>query len=209
MILLVVGLAALLNVADPPTTPYMASEARRLGGVERDWVDLDAVAPVMARAVVAAEDAGFCAHWGLDVRAIREALAEGGARGASTISQQVAKNVFLWQGRSWLRKALEAGLTPVLEAVLSKRRILEIYLNVAEFGEGTFGVEAAARRYFGVAAAELSGTEAARLAAVLPDPKGRDPTNLSPALRERAARILDGAETIRRDGRDACLGLPD
>jgi monofunctional biosynthetic peptidoglycan transglycosylase len=159
----------------------------------------------MARAAVAAEDANFCLHWGLDVSAIRDAIDAGGNRGASTISQQVVKNAYLWHGRSWLRKALEALMTPLMEAVWSKRRVLEIYLNVAEFDEGVFGVEAAAQQYFGVPAAELSPVQAARLAAILPDPKGRSAAQPSDFVRRRAASILDGAETIRRDGRAACF----
>ena len=197
---------AVLAVAPPPTTPTIVAEARRLGGVEREWVPMEAVAPAMARAAVAAEDANFCRHWGFDVDALRAAIAAGGARGGSTISQQTVKNVFLWQGRSWPRKAVEALLTPLVEALWTKRRILEVYLNVAEFGEGVFGVEAAARRAFGVSARDLTPAQAAALAAVLPAPKARDAGAPSEALRRRAARILDGAETIRRDGRAACFG---
>ncbi len=204
-LLALLALLGLLTVVNPPTDPYMWSEARRLGSVEQEWVALSDVAPVMARAAVAAEDAGFCGHWGLDVDAIRAAMAEGGGVGASTISQQVAKNLFLWQGRSWVRKALEAGITPVMEAVLSKRRILEIYLNVAEFGEGVFGVEAASRHHFGVAASDLTDVQAARLAAILPSPKTRDPANPTESLRARARAILDGAATIAADGRAACF----
>lgn len=196
---------ALLAVADPPTTPYMWSEGRRLGGIEQEWVPIGAIAPDLARAAVAAEDAGFCRHWGLDVEAIRAALADGAGRGGSTISQQVVKNVFLWPGRSWARKALEAMITPVMELILPKRRILEIYLNVAEWGEGTFGAEAAARRHFGVAAADLTPAQAAALAAALPAPKSRDPAALTEALRARAASIADGAATIARDGRAVCF----
>lgn len=199
------ALLGLLSVVNPPTDPYIWSEAQRLGSVEQDWVPLSEVAPAMARAAVAAEDAGFCAHWGLDVDAIRAALAQGEGVGASTISQQVAKNVFLWQGRSWTRKALEAAITPLMEAVLSKRRILEIYLNVAEFGEGVFGVEAAARHHFGVSARDLSDEEAARLAAILPSPRTRDPANPTEELSARARAILDGAATIEADGRAACF----
>lgn len=201
-VLLAVGL---YSVVDPPTTPFMMSEGRRLGGVEREWVAMEDIAPVMARSVVAAEDANFCLHWGLDLEAIRAAMEAGGNRGASTISQQVVKNVYLWHGRSWFRKALEAGLTPVVETVWSKRRILEVYLNIAEFDEGVFGVGAAARHYFGVEARDLTPVQAARLAAVLPDPKRRSASNPSQLVRDRAARILDGAETIRRDGRAACF----
>ena len=203
--LLAVALIGLFAVVAPPTTPYMLAEGRRLGGVEQDWVPMERIAPVMARSAVAAEDANFCLHWGLDLGAIRAALEAGSDRGASTISQQVVKNVYLWHGRSWARKALEAVMTPAVELVWSKRRILEVYLNVAEFGEGVFGVEAAARAYFGVGAGELSAEQAARLAAVLPDPKGRSAAQPGPFVRERAAAIADGAATIERDGRADCF----
>lgn len=163
------------SVVNPPITYTIWSEARRLGGVERHWVPIADIAPEMRRATVAAEDANFCLHWGFDIPAIRGALAEGARYGASTISQQTVKNVYLWQGRSWTRKALEAVITPLVELTWSKRRILEVYLNVAEFGEGVFGIDAAARHYFGVPPAALSATQAAALAAVLPDPKARTP----------------------------------
>lgn len=202
MVLLLVALFAVVN---PPTTPYMIGESRREGGLARDWVPMERIAPVMARSAVAAEDANFCLHWGLDLDAIKAAMADGAQRGGSTISQQTVKNVYLWHGRSWLRKSLEAVLTPLVEAVWSKRRILEVYLNVAEFDRGVFGVEAAARHYFGVSAAELSPTQAARLAAVLPDPKGRSAVDPSPSVQRRAASIRDGAATIERDGRAACF----
>ena len=193
-------------VIDPPTTPYMMSESRRLGGVDHDWTPMEDIAPVMARSAVAAEDANYCLHWGFDVSAIRAAIEAGSTRGASTISQQVVKNAFLWQGRSWPRKALEAALTPAVEAIWSKRRILEVYLNVAEFDEGVFGVGAAARHYFGTTAAALTPRQAARLAAVLPDPKGRSARDPSAAVLRRAASVADGAATIRADGRAACFG---
>ncbi|TCS60418.1 monofunctional biosynthetic peptidoglycan transglycosylase [Primorskyibacter sedentarius] len=206
----VVGLAALAVVGyavlNPPTTPYMMTEARRMGrSVDQQWVSADQIAPAMLRSAVAAEDANFCTHWGFDMVAIRAALETGGARGASTISQQVVKNVYLWHGRSWLRKALEALLTPAVEAVWSKRRILEVYLNVAEFDEGVFGVEAAARHYFGVSAARLSDTQAARLAAVLPAPKDRSASRPTASVSRRAGSIRDGAATIARDGRSDCF----
>lgn len=194
------------TVINPPTTHTIRSESRRLDGVMRLWVDLDEVAPVMARSVVAAEDANFCEHWGFDMDAIRAAIAEGARRGGSTLSQQVVKNVYLWQERSWLRKALEAGLTPLVEGVWSKRRIIEVYLNVAEFDEGVFGVEAAARHYFGTSASDLSARQAALLAAVLPDPKGRSASRPSAFVDRRARAIADGAATIAADGRAACFG---
>ncbi len=183
----------------------MKQEARRLGQIAHDWTPMAGIAPVMARSAVAAEDADFCNHWGFDMRAIRQVLERGGARGASTISQQTVKNVYLWQGRSWLRKALEALMTPVVEAVWSKQRIIEVYLNIAEFDEGIFGVGAASRHYFGVNASELTAQQAARLAAVLPDPKDRSASKPSSWLRKHAAGIMDGAATIRRDGRAACF----
>lgn len=198
-------LILLFSVVNPPTNLYQMGEAARLGSIRRDWVDWDQIAPVAGRSVVAAEDANFCLHWGFDMAAIRAAVADGGNRGASTLTQQVVKNVFLWQGRSWIRKAAEAVLTPVVELVWSKQRILEVYLNVAEFGEGIFGIEAAAQADFGVPAAKLTAQQAARLAAVLPDPKGRSADKPGPFVRKRGGQIMSGAETIRVDGRAACF----
>lgn len=198
-------LILLFSFINPPTNLYQMSEGRRLDGLTRDWVDWQDIAPVMAKSAVAAEDANFCLHWGFDMAAIRLAIDAGGNRGASTISQQVVKNVFLWQGRSWLRKAMEAALTPMVELFWTKQRILEVYLNVAEFGEGIFGVQAAAQKYFGVDARDLTATQAARLVAVLPDPKGRDAANPGPQMRRRAGQIISGAETIAADGRAACF----
>ncbi|OAN67827.1 monofunctional biosynthetic peptidoglycan transglycosylase [Sulfitobacter sp. EhC04] len=203
--LLVVFLVVLGALINPPTTAYMFSESRRLGGVKQTWVSLDRMAPVMARSAVAAEDANFCQHWGFDMIAIRKAIAAGSNRGASTISQQTVKNVYLWHGRTWVRKAMEALITPVMEAIWSKRRIVEVYLNIAEFDEGVFGVEAAAQHYFGVAAADLSATQAARLAAILPSPKKRSASRPSDYVLKRARQVRDGAATIRNDGRAACF----
>lgn len=199
------GLLILYAFINPRLTPYVIAETFRLGGIDRSWVSIDQMAPEVPRSFVAAEDANFCDHWGFDVKAIRKAIDHGENRGASTISQQVTKNVFLWQGRSWARKALESLMTPMVELVWTKRRILEIYLNVAETGPGIFGVEAAAQHYFGVSAADLSPAQAARIAAVLPDPANRNPAKLSGSLRARAAQIRSGAETIEADGRAACF----
>ena len=193
------------SIINPTITPYMISEKRRLGDIDKLWVDADNVAPIMLRAVVAAEDANFCNHWGFDMNAIRAALNSGGNRGASTLTQQVVKNVFLWHGRSWSRKALEAMITPVVELTWSKRRILEVYLNVAEFDEGVFGVEAASHHYFGVGPARLSDVQAARLAMVLPAPQFRSASRPTDEQRRRTAQILDGARTIAADGRSACF----
>lgn len=202
----VLALVLLFTVVNPPTTFYMWQEGQRLGGVKQDWADWDDIAPVVARSVVAAEDANFCLHWGFDMGAIRAAIDEGSNRGASTLSQQVVKNVFLWHGRNYTRKAAEALITPLVELIWTKRRILEVYLNVAEFDDGVFGIKAAAAHYFAVEPADLTAVQAARLAAVLPDPKGRNARDPSAGLRRRSASILDGAETILRDGRAACFG---
>ncbi|AXT27652.1 monofunctional biosynthetic peptidoglycan transglycosylase [Ruegeria sp. AD91A] len=205
VVCLVVALVLIYSVVNPPVTHTIWSEWRRLGKVEREWVPIEDMAPIMARSVVAAEDANFCLHWGFDVEAIRDALEDGGSRGASTITQQVVKNVFLWQGRSWVRKALETSITPVVEIFWSKQRILEVYLNVAETGNGVFGVEAAAQRYFNTSASKLTSVQAARIAAILPSPRNRSVTDPTARTRRRAASILDGAATIRADGRADCF----
>lgn len=199
---------ALYRVLPPPGGVYMAAEAFRLGGVERDWVGFDAISPELARSVMAAEDARFCDHMGFDFDAIRAAIEErerGRVRGASTISQQVAKNVFLWHGRTWARKGLEVGFTGLVELIWSKRRILEVYLNSVEFAPGVFGAEAAAQRLFGRGAGELTADQAARLAAVLPNPKERNAADPSAWVRQRAQAIRAGADTLRAEGRDACV----
>lgn len=202
----VVFVAVLLfKFVNPPTTATMVGEARRLGGIQKEWVGIEAMSPNLTRAVVAAEDANFCRHWGFDVAAIREALQDGAQRGASTISQQVVKNVYLWQGRSWPRKALEGLITPVVELVWTKRRILEVYLNVAEFDEGVFGAEAGARGYFGRAAADLTVQQGALMATVLPNPKERSAARPATWMQRRAAQIADGAATIAADGRADCF----
>ncbi|WP_380179808.1 monofunctional biosynthetic peptidoglycan transglycosylase [Kalamiella sp. sgz302252] len=157
-----------------------------------DWVEMKEIAPWMPLAVIASEDQKFPTHWGFDVQAIQSVLdSEGGRmRGASTLSQQTAKNVFLWDGRSWIRKGLEAGLTVAIETVWSKRRILTVYLNVAEFGEGVFGVEEASQRYFHKPASRLTMAEAALLAAVLPNPIRFRADAPSPYVRQRQQWIL-------------------
>lgn len=196
----------LLRFVNPPTNLYQISESRRLGGIERGaWADLGSLPAFVPLSAAAAEDANFCVHAGFDFAAIRAALSEGASRGGSTISQQTAKNVFLWQARSWVRKGLEAGFTLLIEAVWPKARIMEVYLNVAEFDTGVFGIEAAAQHHFGVPAAGLSRTQAARLMAVLPDPKGRSAVRPGAREQRRAGRIAAGAETLAADGRGACL----
>jgi len=170
-----------------------------------DWTSMDEISPWMGLAVIAAEDQKFPEHWGFDVAAIEKALAhnernETRVRGASTLSQQTAKNLFLWDGRSWLRKGLEAGLTVGIETVWSKKRILTVYLNIAEFGEGVFGVEAAAQRYFNKPASRLTMSEAALLAAVLPNPIRFKANAPSGYVRSRQAWILRQMRQLGGEG---------
>ena len=200
------ALVLLFRWVDPPATFLMAREAWRLGGIERDWVPLEAMSEYLPLSAAAAEDANFCRHAGFDLDGIRAALADDGRlRGGSSISQQVAKNVFLWPERSWLRKGLEAGFTVLIELLWPKRRIMEVYLNVAEMGEGVFGAEAAARHYWALSTAELGPQRSARLMAVLPDPRGRSPVSGTGFIARRGAAIAGGASTIREDGRGACF----
>jgi len=170
-----------------------------------DWVSMDEMTPWMGLAVIAAEDQKFPDHWGFDVSAIEKALAhneqnENRIRGASTLSQQTAKNLFLWDGRSWLRKGLEAGLTVGIETVWSKKRILTVYLNIAEFGDGVFGVEAAAQRYFHKPASKLTMSESALLAAVLPNPIRFRADAPSGYVRSRQAWILRQMRQLGGEG---------
>lgn len=193
----------LFSFINPPGSWTIATERRQYPGTPHEWTPIREIAPVMVRSVVAAEDANFCAHWGFDMVEIRKVIASGSSRGASTLTQQTAKNVFLWQGRSWPRKLLETLYTPMIEALWSKRRIVEVYLNLAEFGPGVFGIAAAARYHFGTTPDKLTARQAAALASILPAPKARKPQTGS----RRSRAIADGAATIARDGRDACLRL--
>ncbi|MGB9095680.1 monofunctional biosynthetic peptidoglycan transglycosylase [Erwinia sp.] len=168
-----------------------------------DWTSMDDISPWMPLAVIASEDQKFPTHWGFDVQAIQSVLDndEGGRiRGASTLSQQTAKNVFLWDGRSWVRKGLEAGLTVGIETVWTKRRILTVYLNVAEFGEGVFGVEEASQRYFHKPASRLTMSEAALLAAVLPNPIRFKADAPSGYIRQRQQWILRQMKQLGGEG---------
>lgn len=191
---------------NPPTTLLMLQQGYRLGGVDQRWMDLEDMSAALPLSAAAAEDANFCSHWGFDIEGIRAALADQTRlRGGSTISQQVAKNVFLWPARSWLRKGLEAGFTVLIETFWPKRRIIEVYLNVAEFGEGVFGVEAAAQHYWNAPASGLGPQRAARLMAVLPDPRDRSPVSGSRYIQQRGRAIERGAATLRDEGRAACF----
>ena len=162
--------------------------------VDRRWVEIEDVAPIMVYSAIMSEDGQFCSHRGVDwaeLNAVIDDALDGSAtRGASTIPMQTAKNLFLWNGRSFLRKAMEIPLAFYLDGVLSKRRIMEIYLNIAEWDDGVFGVEAAARTYFGKSAADLTPRQAALLAVTLPAPKARDPGRPAPGL-QRLARLIE------------------
>ncbi|MFZ2871579.1 monofunctional biosynthetic peptidoglycan transglycosylase [Zavarzinia sp.] len=188
------------RVLPVPVTPLMLIRLVEGHGLSHDWVSYDEIAPVMARSAIAAEDGKFCDHFGFDWEAINDALdaADDGARlrGGSTISQQTAKNVFLWPGRSWIRKGLEAGFTVLIETVWGKRRILEVYLNSVEFGPGIYGVEAAARHHFGTSAAALTARQAALLAAVLPNPIRFSAAKPSAYVNRYATRIEGRARAI-------------
>ena len=157
----------------------------------RHWVPLDDISPSLPLAVIASEDGRFCVHWGVDWGAVREALDDGGFRGASTIPMQTAKNLYLWNGRSYTRKALEMPLAYVMSFIWPKRRMMEVYLNVAQWGPGIFGAEAASRYYFHKSAAELTRREAIMLAVALPSPRLRNPAKPS-------ARMLRIAGAVER-----------
>jgi monofunctional glycosyltransferase len=189
-LLLSVAAVGLLRWIDPPTSAFMlARQWETRAGVDYRWVDWRRLSPQLPVALVAAEDQHFPRHRGFDVDAIEAALSERGAggprRGASTISQQVAKNLFLWSGRSWLRKALEAWFTVWIELLWSKQRILEVYANIAEFGDGVYGAEAAAQRFFGKPASALDAAQSARLAAVLPSPRRYSATRPGAYVQQR------------------------
>lgn len=200
---------AIYRFVPPPVTVTMLTNAVDGRGITKDWMPLSRIDPDMARAAIGAEDSRFCSHHGFDFTAIEKAMQHNEdsrrIRGGSTISQQTAKNVFLWQGRSYIRKALEAWFTVLIEAIWGKRRIMEIYLNVAETGIGTYGVNAGAMRYFHHDASRLSGIEAARIAAVLPLPKKRGAVDPSGFVRRYGNTIARRIGTVRAQGLDACL----
>ena len=207
LLLLPYLLAPLYRVVDPVSTLMLG---RWVTGkrVDRAWVPLGKIATVLPRTVIASEDGQFCRHRGVDLAELREAIGDAedlsDVRGGSTITQQLAKNLFLWPGRSFVRKALEFPLALWIDLVLPKRRIMEIYLNIAEWGpNGEFGVEAGSRRAFGKSASQLSAGEAALLAAVLPNPKRRNAKLPRPGVR-RIAGIVQG-RAARSPSLDSCL----
>lgn len=194
---------------DPPTTFLMLRD--RVNGVEvkQEWVGLDEMSRHIPRAVIAAEDSHFCSHRGFDIEAIEKAMERNKTgkklRGGSTISQQTAKNAFLWPGRTMVRKGFEAYFTVLIEFIWGKPRIMEVYLNVAEFGRGVFGVEAASQHYFKKSAQKLTRQEAARLAAILPQPIKRDAASPGRYTKRYANRIAGRTRVVANEGLDSCV----
>lgn len=200
------GLVLLFKFLPVPVTATMLMDEN---GITKDWTSLSNIDRSMVRAVIAAEDGKFCLHEGFDREAIEKAIQSnrqgGRIRGGSTISQQTAKNVFLWQGGGYVRKGFEAWFTVLIEQIWGKRRIMEVYLNVAETGIGTYGVEAGAQRYFDKSAASLTPLEAARMAAALPLPKERSVKNPRGWLARHGNTISARIGAVGRDGLDSCV----
>lgn len=200
---------AIYRFVPPPVTFTMLGNAIEGHPITKDWMPLDEIDPDMARAAIGGEDWNFCSHHGFDFAAIKQAMRDNERgkriRGGSTISQQTAKNAFLWQGGGYFRKGLEAWFTVLIELIWGKPRIMEVYLNIAETGIGTYGANAGAMRYFNHDASRLSTTEAARIAAVLPLPKKREAIAPSGFTRKHGNRIASRIGVVRRSGLDACL----
>lgn len=208
-LILSVVVATVYKFVPPPITITMIRDPH---GFDKQWTPLARIDRSMVDAVIAGEDGKFCRHHGFDTHAIEAAMArnEDGKklRGGSTISQQAAKNVFLWQGTGWtryLRKGLETWYTVLIENIWGKRRIMEVYLNVAETGVGTYGVEAAAQRYYGHDAAHLSQIEASRIAAALPSPKKRAVVGATGSVRRHGNSIAARSGVVRRGDLDSCV----
>lgn len=206
---------ASLRFIDPPVSAFMVSRQLEAWGdgdwglrIAYDWRDLDEMSPHVPLAMVASEDQNFAEHFGFDIKAIEKARKNNARgrkmRGGSTISQQTAKNLFLWSGRSWVRKGIEAWYTLLIEAMWPKHRIIEVYANIAEFGDGVYGAQAAARTYFRKDASRLSAAEAARLAAVLPSPRRYSITRPGPYVQrrtnaiQRQMRNIGGSDYLKR-----------
>ena len=209
-VILPVASTLIYRVAPPPLTFLMVQRLVQGYGLHKSWRPLSAIAPSLPQAVIASEDQRFCLHHGFDFEAMRAALAANERdpdkiRGGSTISQQTAKNVFLWPARDYVRKGLEAYFTVLIETLWGKRRILEVYLNVVEWGPGTYGAEAAAQRYFHVPAARLTPVQSARLAAILPSPLKWKAVAPGPYVARRSRRIGAAAVTVREDDLAACI----
>lgn len=201
--------ALVLFFAPVPGTANMAGRALQGTQLYYSWTPIEEMSPHLVRAVIAAEDTRFCEHWGVDVEAIQTALDEreqsGRVRGASTLTQQTAKNVFFWNGGGMVRKAGEAWMATFIDGLWGKERVIEVYLNVAEWGDGLYGAEAAAYGRYGKPASELTKFEAARLAAVLPSPNKWQVRNAGPYVRSRTQTILARMDVVARDGLDQCV----
>lgn len=199
----------LYRFVPPPVTFTMIGNAIEGHPITKDWMPLSEMDPDMARAAIGGEDWNFCRHHGFDFVAIQQAMKDnergGRIRGGSTISQQTAKNAFLWQGGGFLRKGMEAWFTVLIEMIWGKHRIMEVYLNIAETGIGTYGANAGALRYFKHDASSLTPTEAARIAAVLPLPKKRAAISPSGFTRRHGNRIAGRVGVVKRSGLDGCL----
>ncbi len=214
-LVLIVGLVGPVMVVlvyrfvPPPITILMVQRTVEGQGFARRWRPIDDMSNALPRAVIAAEDAKFCQHHGFDFSAMEKALAHNETskriRGGSTISQQTAKNVFLWPDRSYVRKGLEAYFTALIELLWGKKRIMEVYLNSVEWGPGIYGADAAARKNFGVGADKLTPTQSARLAAILPSPLKWRAAAPGPYVRKRSGKIGAAAGTVRRQGMDDCV----
>ena len=204
-----VAMVILYRFIPPPVTPLMVIRAVEGRGLDHRWRPIDQVSPALPRALIAAEDAKFCDHRGFDFDALYKAYEnnESGRkiRGGSTISQQTAKNVFLWPGRSYVRKGLEAWFTVLIETFWGKKRIMEVYLNSIEYGSGIYGAEAASRRYFGVGADKLSQAQASRLAAILPSPLKWKVIKPGKYVAKRSKKIGKASGAVRRDGLADCV----
>jgi monofunctional biosynthetic peptidoglycan transglycosylase len=201
---------AIYRFVPPPLTILMVERSAQGRGLDHRWRPLDRIAPAMTRAVVASEDSGFCSHHGFDMRAIDAAMRHneekpGKIRGGSTVSQQTAKNVFLWPQRSWVRKGAEAWFTVLIEAMWGKRRIMEVYLNTVEMGPGIYGVEAAAQRYFHEPASRLSPAQADRIVAILPSPLKWSAAHPGAYVRKRTGKIGARSGTVARGGLADCV----
>lgn len=203
LILIILLLTKWIN---PPITTVILSESISLDQkVNQEWRTIDKIGKNVILTVLASEDSNFCTHYGFDFNEIFRAKEKGFSRGASTISQQVSKNLILWRERSWFRKGLEALITIMIETLWSKKRILEIYLNIAETGNGYFGIQAISNSLFKKNSYDLTLKEASYIAVTLPNPKKRNAKKLSINLKKRAESVRNGANTLRLDGRASCV----
>jgi monofunctional biosynthetic peptidoglycan transglycosylase len=196
-------LLVLYRVVPPPLTPLMVIRLFEGEGLSKDWTSLENMTPSLPKLVIAAEDNTFCSHWGIELEAyqaqLEKSLKGRPSRGASTLSMQLAKNLFLWPGRSYVRKALEIPLTLYVELVLPKHRIMELYLNIVEFGPGIYGAEAAARAHFNTSAEKLSLQQAAQLAAVLPNPRRWSASKPTGYIQNRASLYRQRVDQLGPD----------